>query len=186
MATSKLRIVRLFGRDVLKPQPGPRDDREEPLRAAAGRRANDLVETPATTGINNTRTRKFKNSESNFTTEKATIETSITTIKKLVPHRGCCRRLLPRVFDRQLFARFPRVDDLVLRAVILEDPADVALSSEKLDDHYQEERHADQPVDQVERHRRADGMKRRSDPAPRRPRTTRRSPNARLSSRRRR
>jgi hypothetical protein len=48
-------------------------------------------ESPATTGIKTMRTRKLKSSESNRTIEKSTIETSITTIRKLVPQRGCCR-----------------------------------------------------------------------------------------------
>src|SRR5262252_4567666 len=48
---------------------------------------------PAITGINAMRVTKFSTSESNFTTENETIATSITTIKKLVPQRGCCRRL---------------------------------------------------------------------------------------------
>src|SRR5262249_38226896 len=48
-------------------------------------------ESPATTGIRTIRTRKLKSSESNLIIEKSRIETSITTIRKLVPQRGCCR-----------------------------------------------------------------------------------------------
>src|SRR5438067_9634278 len=48
-------------------------------------------ESPATTGIRTMRTRKLKSRESNLITENKRIETSITTIRKLVPQRGCWR-----------------------------------------------------------------------------------------------
>src|SRR5829696_9657892 len=48
-------------------------------------------ERPATTGISAMRIRKLNNNESNLITENSTIATSITTIRKLVPQRGCCR-----------------------------------------------------------------------------------------------
>src|SRR6185503_11409922 len=46
-------------------------------------------ESPATSGTNARRTKKFYTIESNVTTEKSAIDTSITTIRKLVPQRGC-------------------------------------------------------------------------------------------------
>src|SRR5207253_8589722 len=48
-------------------------------------------EIPATMGIKAMRTRKLKSNESNLITENKRIETNITTIKKLVPQRGCWR-----------------------------------------------------------------------------------------------
>src|SRR6185503_11138130 len=44
-----------------------------------------------TTGISAIRIRKFNSNESNLITENRMIATSITTIRKLVPQRGCCR-----------------------------------------------------------------------------------------------
>src|SRR5262249_34814213 len=44
-------------------------------------------------GMRSIRVVKLSNSESNRTTENVTIATSITSIRKLVPHRGCWRGL---------------------------------------------------------------------------------------------
>src|ERR1041385_2063391 len=59
-----------------------------PLSFLADRRMISY-ESPATRGIRRMRTRKLKSRESNRTTEKRMIETSMTTIRKLVPQRGC-------------------------------------------------------------------------------------------------
>jgi hypothetical protein len=64
--------------------------KKAPLSFLADRRMISY-ESPATTGIKTMRTEEVQEQESNLTIEKSTIETSITTIRKLVPQRGCCR-----------------------------------------------------------------------------------------------
>ena len=49
---------------------------------------NSYTSPVATTGMRTMRMMKFSSSESNLITEKRTIATSMTTIKKLVPQRG--------------------------------------------------------------------------------------------------
>src|ERR1043165_7998489 len=69
------------------------------------------------------------------------------------------------VRHRQLFVSLPRVNHLVLGTGILKHSANIA-NQRETGDHYQEERHSNQTVDQVESYRRANRMKPRSNPRP--------------------
>src|SRR5262245_31353585 len=70
-----------------------------------------------------------------------------------------------RVLDRERFAGLPDVYYFMLGPVIFEYPSDV-LEAGHRPDHYQEKRHSDKSVDQVEGNSRADGFQRRSEPRP--------------------
>src|SRR5262249_10558046 len=91
----ELRIIRFLRRDVLQPEPGAGNDRQHQL-GAAPLLADALMisyDAPAMNGISRIRVAKLSSSESNRTTENVTMATSITSIRKLVPHRGCWRGL---------------------------------------------------------------------------------------------
>ena len=104
-------------------------------------------ERPATSGIKHDANQEVENQRVKLDDQKRElIATIITTIRKLVPQRGCWRGCGLAFSTVNGNPGFPRENGLVFSAVILKDAANV-FQQREAKDHDQKERHSNHAID---------------------------------------